>query len=114
MRRVWVGETGRAEDIEADQHLYMCYRPELAGLDASQDLLRSMVEYVIVILDEMAAGPHARVGPASPVRRSVEVAGFSTMTWAPASNESMHSRKWEVGGVVTWTMSGGPCPAWLR
>jgi hypothetical protein len=34
------------------------------------------------------------------------VAGFSTMTWAPASNESMASPKWEVGGVVTWTTSG--------
>ena len=28
------------------------------------------------------------------------------MTWAPASNASMASRKWEVGGVVTWTTSG--------
>jgi hypothetical protein len=25
---------------------------------------------------------------------------------APASNKSMHSRKWEVGVVVTWTTSG--------
>jgi hypothetical protein len=26
--------------------------------------------------------------------------------WAPASNESMASRKWEVGGVATWITSG--------
>src|SRR5690348_1829944 len=28
------------------------------------------------------------------------------MTCAPASSASMASRKWEVGGVVTWTTSG--------
>ena len=33
----------------------MCYRPELAGLDASQNLLRGTVEDVVVVLDEMAA-----------------------------------------------------------
>src|SRR5260370_619957 len=51
--------------------------------------------------------------PASWARRAsvsssakVEVAGFSTITWAPALNESIAGPKWEVGGVVTWTTSG--------
>ena len=41
VRRVGVGEAARAEDIEADQHLDMGHCPELAGLDASQNLLRA-------------------------------------------------------------------------
>ena len=45
-----------AEDVEADKHLDVCHRPELAGLDASQNLLRGMVEDVVVVLDEMATG----------------------------------------------------------
>ena len=46
----------RAEDVEADEHLDVRHRAELAGLDASQDLLGRAVEDVVVVLDEMAAG----------------------------------------------------------
>ena len=56
VRRVGIGEAARAEDVEADEHLDVCHRPEFAGLDAPQDLLRGMVEEVVVVLDEMAAG----------------------------------------------------------
>ncbi len=56
VRRVGIGEAARAEDVEADEHLDMRHRPELAGLDASQNLLRGMVEDVVVVLDEMATG----------------------------------------------------------
>jgi hypothetical protein len=42
-----------------------------------------VVEDVVAVLDEVAAGL------------------LGTMTWAPASSESMASRKWEVGSVVT-------------
>ena len=34
------------------------------------------------------------------------VTGFSTTTCAPALTESKASRKWDVGGVVTWMTSG--------
>ena len=33
----------------------MCHCPEFAGLDSSKNLLRGMVENVVVILKEMAA-----------------------------------------------------------
>ena len=56
MRRVGIGEAARAKDIEANEHLDVRHRPELAGLDASQNLLRGMVEDVVVVLDEMATG----------------------------------------------------------
>ena len=56
MRRVGVGEAARAKDIEADEHLDVCHRPEFAGLDSSKNLLRGMVEDVVVVLDEMATG----------------------------------------------------------
>ena len=56
VRRVGIGEAVRAKDVEADEHLDVCHRPEFAGLDASQDLLRGTVEEVVVVLDEMAAG----------------------------------------------------------
>ena len=56
VRRVRIGEAARAEDVEANKHLDVCHRPEFAGLDAPQDLLRGMVEQVVVVLDEVAAG----------------------------------------------------------
>ena len=54
VRRVGVGEAAGAKDIEADEHLDVCHRPELTGLDSSKNLLRGMVEDVVVVLDEMA------------------------------------------------------------
>ena len=54
VRRVGVGEAAGPEDIEADEHLDMGHRPELARLDAPENLLRRTVEEVVVILDEMA------------------------------------------------------------
>ena len=104
--RVGIGEAARAKDVEADEHLDVRHRPELAGLDASQDLLGRVVEEVIVVLDDVTAGLPARAATSVSSSSKVEVAGFSTMTWAPASSESMASRKCEVGGVVTWTTSG--------
>src|ERR1700761_3624729 len=55
MRRVGIGEAARAEDVEADEYLNVYYCSELAGLDPLQNLLRGLVEEVIVVLDEMAA-----------------------------------------------------------
>ena len=54
--RVGIGEAARTEDVEANEHLDVRHRPEFAGLDAPQDLLRGMVEEVVVVFDEMAAG----------------------------------------------------------
>src|SRR4051794_29559148 len=62
MRRVWVGEAGRPENIEANEHFNVCYRPELTELDAPQNLLRGMVEDVVIVLDEMAAGLPGALG----------------------------------------------------
>ena len=45
----------RPEDVEADEHLDMRHRAELAGLDAPQDLLRGVIKDVVVVLDEVAA-----------------------------------------------------------
>src|SRR5690242_15667725 len=56
MRRVGIGEATRAEDVEADEHLDVYHCPEIAGLDASQNLLRSLVEGVVIVLNEVAAG----------------------------------------------------------
>ena len=56
MRRVGIGKAAWAEDVEADEYLDVYYCPELADLDPPENLLRSLVEEVIVVLDEMAAG----------------------------------------------------------
>ena len=55
MGRVGIREAARTEDVEADQHLDMRHRSELAGLDVSQDLLGRVVEEVVVVLDEVTA-----------------------------------------------------------
>ena len=48
---LFVGMAARGEDIEANEHLDVRYRPELARLDALKDLTRGMVEDVVVVLD---------------------------------------------------------------
>ena len=55
VRRVGIGETARAKDVETNEYLDMRHVTELAGPNASQDLLGAVVENVIVVLDEMAA-----------------------------------------------------------
>jgi hypothetical protein len=55
VRRVGIGEALRPEDVEADEHLDMRHRAELAGLDAPQDLLRAIIKDVVVVLNEVAA-----------------------------------------------------------
>src|SRR3954469_20536917 len=55
MRRIRVGETAGAENVEADQDLDVRDPAELAGIDQLEGSLRCFVEDVIVVLDEVAA-----------------------------------------------------------
>ena len=43
MRRIGIGEARRTEDVEANDNFDVRHRPEFAGLDAPQSLLRGMV-----------------------------------------------------------------------
>ena len=63
------------------------------------------IEEVVVVLHQR---PPGLLGAADQLSSSarVVVAGFSTMTCAPASSASIASRRCEPGGVVTWTTSG--------
>ncbi len=56
MLRVGIRETTRPKDVETDEHLDVCHRSKLAGLDASQDLLRRLVKEVVVVLDKVTVG----------------------------------------------------------
>ncbi len=56
VRRVRISEAVRTQDIEANEHLDMRHRSELAGLDAPQDFLGGAIEDVVVVFNQVAAG----------------------------------------------------------
>ena len=66
MRDVGVGESVRAENVEAEHRLDVDHRSEFPRVDAPADLTRRVVEQVVVVLDQRApefpgaAGQHVQ------------------------------------------------------
>ena len=73
----------------------MCHRPELAGLDASKNLLRGAVKNIVVVLDELESGFLGASGQRLKFR---EGPGRRFLDYDVGSSEKRVHGELEVGG----------------